>query len=68
MMSPITKILNFAQTNLKNHKKKYIALSLILILGYYIKRKLTSQRLIQLLLKVVSIIEYIPLPNPPKYR
>lgn len=68
MMSPITKILNFIKNNIKNHKKKYIGLSLILVIAYYIKRKLTSEKLIQILIKVVGLLEYVPFLQVPNYR
>ena len=68
MMSPIEKILNFIKNNIKNHKKKYIGLSVILVIGYYIKKKLTSEKLIQIIIKVAGLLEYIPFLQVPNYR
>jgi hypothetical protein len=67
-MSPIQKVLLFIKTHLKNHKKKYIAFSLLLAIGYYVKRKISMENMLVALMKVIKILDYIPLPDPPKFR
>lgn len=53
---------------LADHKKKIIGLMLLAIVGYVIKKKMSLAHLIQIVEKVLSFAEYLPLPDPPVYR
>jgi hypothetical protein len=51
-----------------NHKKKLIGITLLALVVYYIKRKITIEHLLATAEKLISIAEYLPLPDPPAYR
>lgn len=51
-----------------NHKKKLIGLTLLALVVYYIKKKMTLERLVIIAEKLLSFAEYLPLPDAPSYR
>lgn len=67
-MSVPARVLTFITNNLLNHKKKYIALLMLACIAYYAKKKLSTERMLLFFMKIIKVLEYIPLPEAPEYR
>lgn len=47
---------------LYNHKKKFIALTLLGLVVYYVKNKMTVHSFVAIAEKLLKFAEYLPLP------